>query len=126
MNIIGHGIDIIEIRQLQKIIERSGGRFEEQCLTASERSVIESHPSRIQYLAGRFAAKEAVLKALGTGWINGISFLDIEIQRLPSGQPSVMLYAKCKELAEELGIAGWFVTISHTESYAVASVIAVR
>lgn len=125
MNIIGHGIDIIEIRQIEQIIARSGERFEERCLTTSERSVIESHASRIQHLAGRFAAKEAILKALGTGWSNSISFLDIEIQRLPTGQPSVVLHAECKKLAEGLGITNWFITISHTQTYAVASVIAV-
>jgi len=125
MNIIGHGIDIVEVSQIEKIIKRSGERFETRCFTVSERNVTEAHSKRIQYLAGRFAAKEAVLKALGTGWSKGISFLDIEIQRLPTGQPSVTLYARCKEVAEELGITVWFLSISHTQSCAIASVIAI-
>ncbi len=90
MNIIGHGIDIVEISHIKKIIERSGEHFEMRCFTATERIITESDANRIQYLAGRFAAKEAVLKALGTGWSQGTSFLDIEVQRLPTGQPSVV------------------------------------
>jgi holo-[acyl-carrier protein] synthase len=125
MNIIGHGIDIVEISHIKKIIERSGERFEMRCFTATERNITESDANRIQYLAGRFAAKEAVLKALGTGWSQGTSFLDIEVQRLPTGQPSVVLHAKCKEIAAELGITRWFLSISHTSSYATASAIAV-
>jgi holo-[acyl-carrier protein] synthase len=125
MKIIGHGIDIVEISQIEKIIERSGERFEAQCLTIAERNEIEFFSKRIQYIGGRWAAKEAVMKALGTGWSNSISFLDIEIQRLPTGQPSVILYKKCKTLAENIGITNWLISISHTESYVVASAIAV-
>jgi holo-[acyl-carrier protein] synthase len=125
MNIIGHGIDIVEISHIKKLIERSGEHFERRCFTAVERSALGTDANRIQYLAGRFAAKEAVLKALGTGWSQGTSLLDIEIQRLPTGQPSVVLYAKCKEIAAELGITRWLLTISHTSSYATASAIAV-
>jgi holo-[acyl-carrier protein] synthase len=96
-----------------------------RCFTATERIITESDANRIQYLAGRLAAKEAVLKALGTGWSQGTSFLDIEVQRLPTGQPSVVLHAKCKEIAAELGITRWLLSISHTSSYATASAIAV-
>jgi len=125
MNIIGHGIDIVEINQIQKIINRSGERFEKQFLTDAEQDTAKKNSKRVQYLAGRFAAKEAILKALGTGWSNGISFLDIEIQRLPTGQPSATLHARCKELAQELGISEWLISISHSESYAIASVISI-
>lgn len=125
MNIIGHGIDIVEISQIKELIERSGEQFEMRCFTATERNTLGSDANRVQYLAGRFAAKEAVLKALGTGWSQGISLLDIEIQRLPTGQPSVVLHAKCQEIAAELGITRWLLSISHTASYATASAIAV-
>ncbi|HAJ60503.1 MAG TPA: holo-[acyl-carrier-protein] synthase [Cyanobacteria bacterium UBA8543] len=125
MNIIGHGIDIVEVSRIKKLIKRSGEHFERRCFTAAERNAIGTDANRIQYLAGRFAAKEAVLKALGTGWSQGTSLLDIEIQRLPTGQPSVVLYAKCKEIASELGVTRWLLSISHTSSHATASAIAV-
>ncbi|WP_377478571.1 MAG: holo-ACP synthase [Microcoleus anatoxicus] len=125
MNIIGHGIDIIEIKDIRKLIERSGEHFETRCFTATECSGAGSDANRIQYFAGRFAGKEAVLKAIGTGWSQGISWTDIEIQRLPTGRPSVVLYGRCQEIAAELGITMWLLSISHTPSYAVASAIAV-
>lgn len=125
MNIIGHGIDIIEIKEIRELIERSGEHFETRCFTVTECSDAGSDPNRIQYFAGRFAAKEAVLKAIGTGWSQGISWTDIEIQRLPTGRPSVMLYGRCQEIAAELGITLWLLSISHTSSYTVASAIAV-
>ena len=125
MNIIGHGIDIVEIKDIKELIERSGEHFETRCFTARECSAAGSDANRIEYLAGRFAAKEAVLKAIGTGWSKGISWTDIEIQRLPTGKPLVMLFGRGQEIAAELGIAMWFLSISHTPSYAVASAIAV-
>jgi len=125
MNIIGHGIDIVEIKDIRELIERSGEHFETRCFTATEYSAAGSDANRIQYLAGRFAAKEAVLKAIGTGWSQGISWTDIEIQRLPTGKPLVVLYGRGQEIAAELGIATWLLSISHTPSYVVASAIAV-
>lgn len=125
MNIIGNGIDIIEIKDIRELIERSGNHFETRCFTVTECSIAGSDAHRIQYFAGRFAAKEAVLKAIGTGWSQGISWTDIEIQRLPTGRPSVVLYGRCQEIAAELGITMWLLSISHTPSYAVASAIAV-
>jgi len=122
--IIGYGINIIKIKRVKEFLERSGEHFETQCFTIAERSTSESGASRIQYLAGRFAAKQAVLKALGMKWSQEISWLDIEVQRLPTGEPSVALYARCKELAVGLGITKWLLSISHVPSYATASVIA--
>lgn len=122
--IVGHGIDIVETRRIQELVERSGEHFEMECFTATERSMSALGAKRIENLAGRFAAKEAVIKALGTGWSQGISRLEIEIQRLPSGEPSVMLHGECQEIAEELGITQWLLSISHTSSYAAASAIA--
>jgi holo-[acyl-carrier protein] synthase len=95
-----------------------------ECFTATERSTPALGAKRIEYLAGRFAAKEAILKALGIGNNPNISKLDIEIQRLPSGEPSVILHGKCQEIAAKLGIMQWFLSISHTPSYAAASAIA--
>jgi len=125
MDIIGHGIDIVEIKRIKEITERLGNRFETRCFTKTECIAAGYGVNRIQYLAGRFAAKEAVLKALGTGWSQGISWTDIEIERLSTGRPLVVLYGRCQEIAAELGVATWFLSISHTDSYVIASAIAV-
>jgi holo-[acyl-carrier protein] synthase len=125
-NLIGHGIDIVEIARFKATLDRKQSQFELQCFTALERQIAgEAGVNRVLCLAGRFAAKEAVLKALGTGWSQGITWTDVEIQRLATGCPSVTLYAKAKEIADQLGISAWLVSISHEESYAVASVIAI-
>jgi holo-[acyl-carrier protein] synthase len=123
-NFIGHGIKIVEVRRIQKLIEQSGEHFEMQCFTACERSTAQVVANRIHYFAGRFAAKQAVLKALGTGWSQTISWLDIEVQRLQTGEPSVVLHGKCQKIATGLGISKWLVSISHTSCYATASAIA--
>ena len=123
-NIIGHSINIVATARIKELIERGGKCFEMQCFTARERHASGSGTNRIQYLAGRFAAKEAVLTALGRRGNLGISWLDIEVQRLPTGEPSIVLRAKCKEIAAQLGITKWLLSISHTSSYATASAIA--
>jgi holo-[acyl-carrier protein] synthase len=125
MDIIGHGIDIVSIDQIGKLLEKQGGHFERRCFTVEERNTASSDSNRSQFYAGRFAAKEAVLKALGTGWSQGIAWTDIEIRRLPSGRPEVVLHAKCNEIASEQGVSELLLSISHTDSYATASVIVV-
>ncbi|MEM1169237.1 MAG: holo-ACP synthase [Cyanobacteria bacterium P01_H01_bin.35] len=124
--IIGHGIDIVDINRIEKSRKRSGSDFEVRCFTATERSVTQHDINSNQYFAGRFAAKEAVLKALGTGWSQGIAWTDIEIQRLPTGEPLVVLYGKCQEIANKLGITKWLLSISHTNPFAIASAIAIK
>jgi holo-[acyl-carrier protein] synthase len=124
MDLIGHGIDLVEIQSIKKLMDRPSDHFESRCFTRSECESANFDAHRIQYFAGRFAAKEAVLKAIGTGWIQGIAWTDIEILRLPTGRPSVVLYSQCKAIAEELGITVWLLSISHTPSYAIASAIA--
>lgn len=125
MVIVGHGIDIVEV----DFFERFGRDLPVTALsryfTAAELEYAGTGPHRSEHLAGRFAAKEAVLKALGTGWIDGIAWTDIEIVPLPSGAPHVVLHASCSELAAARAIASWFVSISHTATTAVASAIAV-
>ena len=124
MNFIGHGIDIVEIERIKNLLEKLGSSYEIRCFTEIELITAKSNVNCIQFLAGRFAAKEAIIKALGTGWSQGIAPTDIEIQRLSTGQPSVILYGKCQEIASELGVVTWLLSISHTTSYAVASAIA--
>ena len=127
MSIVGHGIDIVEIAKFKASLLRNPSNFEIQCFTALERQIAdEAGVNRLACLAGRFAAKEAVLKALGTGWSQGITWTDVEIQRLETGGPKVVLFAKAQEIAEHLDITTWLISISHTESYAVASAIAIN
>ena len=118
---IGTGIDLVEIPRFRTSIANED--FLKRCFCNSEIEYYRKS-KKITYLAGRFAAKEAVVKALGTGLIHGLSFTDIEIVSLPSGAPSIVLRDETLELACTLGIKKWFVSISHTENYATAIVIA--
>src|SRR6184192_3348140 len=122
MPILGHGIDIVETRRIADLLENHGERFLERCFTTAEREYCYRNNKRhIEHLAGRFAAKEAVLKVLGTGWRGGIAWTDVEIIRDPSGQPRINLTGECRRIAGELGIARWHVSISHITTHATAS-----
>lgn len=106
------------------MVDEHGQRFLDRCFTPAEQAYCHRNPKRLyEHLAGRFAAKEAVLKVLGTGWSGGISWTDIEILPEPSGQPRLTLTGRCKEVAAELGICRWHVSISHIETHATASAI---
>ncbi|NEQ81890.1 MAG: holo-[acyl-carrier-protein] synthase [Moorea sp. SIO2I5] len=126
MNIISHGIDIVDVRYIQELVEQMGECFEQQYLTDAELNTSGLRTNRLEYLASRLAAKKAVLQALGRDCKQPISWLEIEIQRLPTGEPSVALYATALEVAAKRGITKWLLSISHTPFYATASVIAQR
>lgn len=126
MNIIGHGIDIVNVRCIEKLVTLLGECVERQYLTAAELNAAGFRSNRFQYLASRLAAKKAVFKALGGDGKQSISWQEIEIQRLPTGEPSVMLYATALEIAAKRGITRWLLSISHTRSYATASAIALQ
>ena len=124
MPILGHGIDIVETARIRGLVESHGQRFFDRCFTPEELAYCHRNTKRFyEHLAGRFAAKEAVLKVLGTGWRGGIAWTDIEILREPSGQPRVVLTGECQRIAEQLGIKRWHVSISHIETHATASAI---
>jgi holo-[acyl-carrier protein] synthase len=125
MYVIGHGIDLVEIDRIRAGVERHGDRFANRLFTEGEQTQAGSAPLRVQFFAGRFAAKEAVMKALGTGWARGVSWTDIDVRRLPSGKPAISLKGKCKEIADGLGVAAWEISITHTAGHAAASVVAV-
>ena len=125
MRILGHGIDIVEIDRIEHMIDRHGQRFLDRCFTAAEQGYAGRMRRMVEHYAGRFAAKEAVLKALGTGWRDGIAWTDIEIARAASGRPSVVLTGVCRETQDRLGILEWSVSISHIRSLATASAIGV-
>jgi len=123
MDIVGHGIDMVECVRLQESITRHGDRFLERVFTPVELAYCRNRRREIEHLAGRFAAKEAVLKVLGTGWRKGISWQDIEIRNDPSGRPGVTLSGECRRVADRLGIDDVLVSISHIETHAIASAI---
>ena len=124
--IVGTGIDIAEVPRIRHSIERFGARFLDRIFTAGEQRYCDSKANRMERYAARFAAKEAVLKVLGTGWRGGIAWTDIEILPEPSGQPKIRLSGECLKIAKKLGISRWHVSISHIETHATASAIGMR
>jgi holo-[acyl-carrier protein] synthase len=127
MSIIGHGIDIVETERIRHLAKEHGQRFLDRVFTVAEQEYCSANPKRyFEHLAGRFAAKEAVLKVLGTGWRGGIAWTDIEIVKDVSGQPKVKLTGECARIAEELGVTVWHVTLSHIETHATASAIGAK
>ena len=127
MPILGHGIDIVETGRIKRLVEQHGQHFLDRCFTANVQAYAErSKKRRIEHLAGRFAAKEAILKVIGTGWRGGIAWTDMEILNHESGQPHVTLTGECDRIAREIGISRWHVSISHIETHATASAIGMR
>ncbi len=125
MEIVAHGVDLVDIARIEAMLAEHGERFTTRCFTEGEQAYSEAAGrTRAERYAARFACKEAVLKALGTGWREGISWRHIEVRRAPSGQPQVVLSGRCAELADEMGIGHWLVSLSHTRGNAMASVIA--
>jgi holo-[acyl-carrier protein] synthase len=127
MPIVGHGIDIVETSRIRHMVEEHGQRFLDRVFTADEQAYCARNPKRLyEHLAGRFAAKEAVLKVLGTGWRGGIAWTDIEVTKEASGQPKIALTGECARIADDLSITRWHVSISHIETHATASAIGMR
>ena len=126
MSFIGHGIDLVETSRIAQMVEEHGQRFLDRCFTPGEQAYcMKSQKRCIEHLAGRFAAKEAVLKVLGTGWRGGIAWTDIEVTKEESGQPMIKLSGECARIANDLGITKWMISISHIETHATASAIGV-
>ena len=116
------GIDIIRVDRIRDTLARFGGRFSSRVLTAGEQRYVRDRP---ETLAGRWAAKEAVSKVLGLG-VRGIGWRDIEIERMPTGQPAVRLHGRAAGRAEQLGMSRIALSISHEAEYAVAIAFGVR
>ena len=123
MGAIAHGIDMVACDRLQQSIDRHGDRFLRRVFTQAELDYCLPRKRRIEHLAGRFAAKEAVMKVLGTGWREGIHWKDIEIRNEPSGRPKVHLTGRSRQRADELGLTEILISISHVQTHAVASAI---
>ncbi|HTN77417.1 MAG TPA: holo-ACP synthase [Pirellulaceae bacterium] len=125
MNIIGIGTDIVEVLRIAQMIERHGELFLGRVFTPHEIEYCTARKAATQHYAGRWAAKEAVLKALGTGWSQGISWLDIEVRNEPGGKPLIRLGGGAREECEKLRIAEMHISISHCRSHATAYALAV-
>ncbi len=107
------------------MLDRHGRRFTDRCFTPAESEYCERQARRrAEHYAARFAAKEAVLKALGTGWRDGIAWTDIEVRRAPSGAPGVALGGEAHRRAQLMGVRQWLISLTHTSETASASVIA--
>jgi holo-[acyl-carrier protein] synthase len=121
--IVGTGLDITEVPRIAASIERFGGRFLRRVFTAGEIRYCESKANRAERYAARFAAKEAAMKALGTGWSRGVRWRDIEVSREPGGRPTLLFHGKAAEFAAKLGTARVALSLSHTTEQAIAQVI---
>ncbi|MFN7209974.1 MAG: holo-ACP synthase [Aggregatilineales bacterium] len=120
MPVLRIGVDMIEVARVQRALARHGERFYARFFTPRERHICAEQPQR---LAARFAAKEAAAKALGTG-IGAVRWLDLEIDSDAQGRPILKLHAAAAQIAQQLQLTAWEVSLSHTETHAIAFVVA--
>ncbi|MFH1613853.1 MAG: holo-ACP synthase [Planctomycetota bacterium] len=121
---ISHGIDLVDCPRIAEMIERHGSRFLDRVFTEKEQADARRNKNRIEKLAGRFAAKEAVLKLMGTGWRGKIAWTDIEVTNNLLGQPIVALDGEVRKIADLLGIRQISISITHTSNFVIASAVA--
>ncbi len=123
-NVVAHGVDVVDMADFSRLMNEQAGGFLDRYFTLGELATANEGGNRIERLASRFAIKEAVLKALGTGWGDGIAFTDVEVVSQRTGAPTVVLHRRLVTIANEQGIVRWLVSASHTTAVAMASVIA--
>jgi holo-[acyl-carrier protein] synthase len=121
--IVGTGVDIVETPRIEQALGRHGERFARRLYTPEEIAYCQKFKNSAERYAARFAAKEAAFKALGTGWRNGVRWLDVEVTHQPSGKPELRLSGRALELAKILRVSRMAVSISHSDRYVVAQVI---
>ncbi len=121
--IVGTGVDLCEVPRIREAIERHGARFTSRVFTAAESAYAESKANRFERYAARFAAKEAAMKALGTGWRGGVAWRDFEVSNLASGRPALVFHGKAAELAARRGVRTISLSLTHTAEQAMALVI---
>ena len=121
--IVGTGIDIAEVPRIAASIERFGNRFLQRIFTEGEIRYCESKANRVERYAARFAAKEAAMKAIGTGWNHGVAWRDIEVCREPGGRPTLTFHGEAAEFAAKLGVSHVALSLTHTAEHAIAQVI---
>jgi holo-[acyl-carrier protein] synthase len=125
VNIVGHGIDLVDIAEMRRWIDDPRDPLIPRCFIQEELDEVGNGADRVERLAGRFAAKEAVLKALGTGFGGGVAFTDVIVHRASGAPPQVRLTGGAAKVAIELGITEWWLSISHASAMAMASAIAI-
>jgi holo-[acyl-carrier protein] synthase len=121
--IVGTGIDMAEVPRIAESIRRFGNRFLRRVFTEGEIQYCDSKANRTERYAARFAAKEAGMKALGTGWNRGVRWRDVEVTRQPGGRPTLVFHGKAAEFATRLGTVHVALSLSHTAEHAIAQVI---
>jgi holo-[acyl-carrier protein] synthase len=121
--IVGLGVDIAEVSRIRAAIERRGERMLKRLFTDRERAYCERAANKFERYAGRFAAKEAAMKALGTGWRRGVRWVDLEVVRAPGGRPTMTLHGEAQKIAERLAVKHIAMSITHTSEQAFAQVI---
>ncbi len=121
--IVGLGVDIAEVERIETAIRRHGRAFIERICTPAEIAYCDRHRNAAERYAGRFAAKEAAMKALGTGWRKGVRWVDIEVAREASGRPTIRLHGAAKDHAARLGVRNIYLSITHSGNLALAQVV---
>ena len=121
--IVGTGVDLAEVPRIRSSIERFGARFVERIYTPAEIAYVERKANRYERYAARFAAKEAGMKAIGTGWKRGVRWQDFEVTNLPSGKPTLRLHGVAAEVAKRLGVRNIALSLTHTAELGMAHVI---
>ncbi len=125
MEVLGIGTDIVECLRIAQMIERHGDLFINRVYTDHEIEYCRARKAATQHFAGRWAAKEAVLKALGTGWRRGIRWRDVEVRNQESGQPTIAMRGGARDVVEQSGIREMLISISHCRSHATAYALAI-
>ena len=123
---IAHGIDLVDFARIESMLREHDKRFLDRVFTKREQADAESIRNRVERLAGRFAAKEAVMKLIGTGWRAGVAWTDIEVTNGPLGEPKLEIRGEVLRVAREAGLGEIALSITHTAEFAIASVVALR
>ena len=121
--IVGTGIDLAEVPRIRQSIERYGQRFIDRIYTPAEIAYVERKANRFERYAARFAAKEAGIKAIGTGWKHGVRWQDFEVVNLPSGRPTLRLHGVAEQRALEMGVKAIALSLTHTAEHGMAFVV---
>lgn len=124
-SIIAHGIDLVDCPRIESMLQRHGQNFLDKVFTAAEQKYASAGKNKVEKLSGRFAAKEAVLKLIGTGWRGKIAWTDIEVVNDDMGKPTVNIYGEVDRIAKSLGIHQISISITHTANFVIASAVAI-
>ena len=125
MRIVGHGVDLVAVARIGEMLSKHGEQFLQRCFGLGERAYMEGGRRYHEHLAARFAAKEAAMKALGTGLAGGVTWLDFQVEKDGAGVPVLRIAGRAAELAVAAGIDQWLISLTHIDDAALASVLAV-